>query len=236
MESGGAEIGGQIAKEPWYRKYRVAWFTAGLVFGAPACLVGTVLAFGGDCNPRRFDFVGFVSYPILVSLHGLLFGLAARFPRDKLIVSATCLPVIVFAIWCFAFAGICGTQNLGNQKRTLSDMNRVGLAVEAYTVDHGLCPQVSSMAQLRTLLEPAYIKHLPLHDSWRQELRYVASQRDKRSYVIVSFGKCGEPDVSDISEYLDRDATGLFGPTNGFQGDIVHGNGRFLRYPEGTQN
>jgi hypothetical protein len=53
-------------------------------------------------------------------------------------------------------------------------------------------------------------------------------ERSGTSYTIVSFGDCGEPDIPRGAKYSG-------GTTIRFSDDIVFSDGRFIRYPQGTQ-
>jgi len=97
----------------------------------------------------------------------------------------------------------------------------------------GRSKQVKTMAALRVLgaqLAP-HLSTLPAvqrygpPDAWGNPI-LIATQPGR--YVLVSFGECGIPDVSDPWHYLP-------GPTAFYNADVVYSNGQFLRYPEGIQ-
>ena len=97
----------------------------------------------------------------------------------------------------------------------------------------GRSKQVKTMAALRVLgaqLDPL-LSSLPAGqrfgppDAWGNPI-LIATQPGR--YVLVSFGECGIPDVSDPWHYLP-------GPTAFYNADAVYSNGQFLRYPDGVQ-
>jgi len=72
---------------------------------------------------------------------------------------------------------------------TMSDFRTVATAAAAYKVDHNAFPAAKSMAELQKLVQPTYVKSLPLHDAWGNELRYSS---DGKTMTIVSAGADGK--------------------------------------------
>jgi type II secretory pathway pseudopilin PulG len=66
-------------------------------------------------------------------------------------------------------------------------MRSVQTAIEAYAIDHGRYPAAHSMAEMKDLVQPTYIKTTPLADAWGTEFRYVPTP-DGKSYQLVSAG------------------------------------------------
>lgn len=95
---------------------------------------------------------------------------------------------------------LLGAIDRGKQKYTMNDMRAIGRAIEA---GHPVQGRV---------------------DAWGT--KYLVQQVGS-SYTIVSFGDCGEPDVSPGTKYAS-------GATNLFKDDIVFADGHFVRYPAGT--
>jgi hypothetical protein len=116
-----------------------------------------------------------------------------------------------------------GGEHWGKGDRTITDMRSIGVALEAWSEDHGgEYPMVQDVLELRPLLEPTYIKRIPLRDGWRCRHFQVESRED--GYVIVSFGRGARPDVDDpwtcpprTIRWGDHDA------------DLVYRNGGFIR-------
>jgi type II secretory pathway pseudopilin PulG len=141
----------------------------------------------------------------------------------------------VVALGILAFAGILAAIAIPNmitalerskQKRTMADMRYAAAAIEAYGTDHFReeYPTGTTLAQIRSHLEPKYTKALPLVDGWGHEYRYMPVQG--RGYVIVSAGKNMTFEIDSPDEYAS-------GTTSSFDCDIVYANGRFVVYPEG---
>ncbi|HEY0156763.1 MAG TPA: DUF2059 domain-containing protein [Thermoanaerobaculia bacterium] len=68
---------------------------------------------------------------------------------------------------------------------TMNVLRSVAVAAESYAVDHNFYPRVSTLEELRQLLEPTYIRELPLVDAWGTPLFYVS---DGSNYRFASAG------------------------------------------------
>jgi general secretion pathway protein G len=119
----------------------------------------------------------------------------------------------------------------GKQKRTLADMRSIGIAVEAYAVDHGRYPPGAMSPtpvagtgddNLEKYLAPVYIRELPTLDGWGNPILY-SSDAEGTSYAIYSAGKDGA---------LSPEALGA---VPGYDGDIIYKNGHFIAWPEGME-
>jgi hypothetical protein len=118
----------------------------------------------------------------------------------------------------------------GEQKATMADMRSIGTCVEAYKIDHGTCPGPTpghvGVAWMRELVEPIYIRTLPLEDAWANPFVYWC---DGERYRIASLG-------------LDRSQDGPFEEiaagtaTQEFTSDIVFEDGEFKQFPQGAQH
>jgi type II secretory pathway pseudopilin PulG len=106
-------------------------------------------------------------------------------------------------------------------KRTVADMQTIGLAIEAYAVDHDHYPMVADLAELKAVLEPRYIKHMPETDSYANRFVYEG-QNPRARYVIRSNGRDG---------VADNPMDG--GPTTDFDCDVVFAEGEFVQWPKG---
>jgi hypothetical protein len=171
---------GATDREPWYRKYSKEWLMCGLGLGLPACFIVGPRVWGCDHPPVLF-FVGQCSYTVFGSSLVLLYGFAAKHSWIKIVFSTLLFLVVASVVLAWIGEGMTGAIDRGRQKRTMSDMRSVGEAVAAYIVDNGFCPQASSMEALKTVLEPRYVKLLPLQDAWHDELRYMASEEEPNS-------------------------------------------------------
>ena len=74
------------------------------------------------------------------------------------------------------------------QKRTMGDMRSVSTAMEMYSIDQHAYPAVASIDELVPLLQPSYIKELPLDDGWGNRFACVS---DGLSYALASRGGDG---------------------------------------------
>lgn len=68
---------------------------------------------------------------------------------------------------------------------TMNDFRSIATAAEAYKTDYNGYPQASSMEELQKLVQPLYIKSLPMHDAWGTPYRYIS---DGKTMTIVSAG------------------------------------------------
>jgi type II secretion system protein G len=111
----------------------------------------------------------------------------------------------------------------GRQRRTMSDMRTVALAVSSYGVDHVRVPDHENAyaEDLRPSLIPTYLKILPSNDGWNRELVYMGAGLD---YTLWSLGGDGVQE-GDLP----------LGSTTNFNNDIVLYNGIFVQWPEGMQ-
>jgi len=127
---------------------------------------------------------------------------------------------IIGIIAAIAIPNLLNAIDRGKQKRTMADMRSIGTAVESYAVDNNVYPVAASNTVLAGLVEPIYIKKMPLVDGWSGAYQ-VASTTTQ--YTIHSFGKDG------------TGTTCTPGPTNTFNDEICFVDGQFIRYPQGSQ-
>jgi hypothetical protein len=81
------------------------------------------------------------------------------------------------------------------------------------------------VATIKDLLQPVYIRTLPLEDAWGNPFWLWA---DADHYRIVSHGRDGARDA-------DHSVTEGAGGTSTFDSDIVMDDGRFSQWPGGPQ-
>ncbi len=133
------------------------------------------------------------------------------------------------------------------QRRTLSDIKSIGLALERYAQEHHRYPNAQSISALAHTLEPRYIQKLPVADGWGRPLRYVTLCDDGwcHAYCVLSAGEDGNADHGDDQllalaagrrpELREPARADGDGPPNVFDAamnrDVVHGSGRFLIRP-----
>ena len=126
---------------------------------------------------------------------------------------------IIGIIAAIAIPNLLNAIDRGKQKRTMADMRSIGTAVEAYAVDNNVYP-VGNIGAAEPVLEPIYIKQMPLTDGWRNAFVYTGATT---GYTIESYAK-GNGNDADIA-----------GPTTLFSSDILFIDGQFTSWPEGAQ-
>jgi len=130
---------------------------------------------------------------------------------------------IIGIIAAIAIPNLLNAIDRGKQKRTMADIRSVGTAVESYSIDNSLYPTAGNMAAVQAVLEPAYIKRLPLQDGWNHDLVYQPSSTSGAGYTLMSLGKDG----------ISSPAPG--GRTSDLAADIIFVDGQFTQWPEGMQ-
>lgn len=141
---------------------------------------------------------------------------------------AAILPVaaVVGIATAIAIPNLISAKKKAEQKVTMGDMKSIGTAIEAYILDNGYPPQVNTTAELKKLLEPFYVKKLPLKDGWGNEFHYSHGTAEKKGeYYLGSAGKDGVFEGFDQSGFYD-----VTGPAD-FVRDIIFSNGMFVYGP-----
>jgi hypothetical protein len=109
-------------------------------------------------------------------------------------------------------------------RATMGDMHTIGRAIKSYMEDLGHAPKAASIKELKRILQPFYIKTLPLADAWENELLYKVDPGEPGKYWIGSPGSDGK------FEGFDQEGTWKF--EEGEKGqDIVLANGDFTYMP-----
>ena len=110
-------------------------------------------------------------------------------------------------------------------RATMGDMNTVGRALKHYIEDYNQAPRANSIEELRTILQPFYIKTLPLADAWENEILYKVDPKDPKKYWIGSPGSDGK------FQGFDQKGTWKFEEREKGQ-DIILTNGDFTYKPD----
>ncbi len=133
---------------------------------------------------------------------------------------------VIGILFVIAIPNFLNALDRGRQKRTLSDIRTIGVAVESYAVDANIYPRNFSEASVEStvqgVIQPTFIKDTPLVDGWGYVMTY-ASNSSGSQYTILSVGKDGVVDTTNG------------GPTLNFDCDIQFGNGAFVQWPDGIQ-
>ena len=114
---------------------------------------------------------------------------------------------------------LAGLSDAERAKRTAADIRAIATAVESYDVDHNCYPAGASLAGVRDLLTPTYIRSVPMRDCWDRPIQFSC---DGSRYELRSLGSDG-----------NHDADTPQGAAAGFAVDIVFADGEFVQLPEG---
>ncbi len=95
-------------------------------------------------------------------------------------------------------------------RRTLGEMREIRTAIEGYVRVHNAYPAAKTMDELRQVVQPDYIKVLPMRDEWGNPFLYELD--DKVGYRVVSAGADGK---------FDRATWSTGGTTNSYADDAV---------------
>lgn len=118
-----------------------------------------------------------------------------------------------------------GSLYMGKQKTTMLDLKTISRAIENYMRDKHHAPRVNSIKELERVLEPVYIKTLPLNDAWGNEFFYKVDKDNPRRYWIASGGSDGK--------FAGFDQTGVYTVSTfeEFANDFIFSDGRFVFAP-----
>ena len=129
-----------------------------------------------------------------------------------------------------AIPNLLSAIDRSRQKRSMSDIRNLGIAVQTYSVDSNFYPISTSMSTIASLdpvamgIQPEHIKVAPTQDGWGGQYYYGSDAAGLGThYTIISYGK--DRVVSSASA----------GPTGDFDCDIIFQEGTFVAWPEGLQ-
>ena len=115
-------------------------------------------------------------------------------------------------------------------KQTMADIRAIATASEVYATDENHYPKAATMEELRKVVEPTYIRTLPLRDAWGHEYVYRVTP-DGQHYRIISGGADGRVDVSSETIVNLPENTPLR-TSKSLDEDIIYQDGTFLQVPE----
>jgi len=152
---------------------------------------------------------------------GVIATSTARRPsRGFTLVELLIVVAIIGLIATIAIPNLMNAIDKGRQKRTMSDLRTIGTGVESYAVDQVVYPTAGDAVALRAVLEPAYVKTMPMIDAWSHALQVNSTPG---AYTVYSQGKDG----------AGNECTP--GSTSSFDAEICFSGGQFRRYPSGVQ-
>jgi type II secretion system protein G len=140
---------------------------------------------------------------------------------------------IIGIIAAIAIPNLLNAIQRGKQKRTMADMRSIATAIEAFSVDNNRYPAGGSpLSDIRSSVEPRYIKKLPTVDAWNTPYDYIAgpTSATAQQYTIASCGKDGGGSGATCTPDLTYS-----GSTTNFNNDLVFSQGSFIAFPEGSQ-
>ena len=116
-------------------------------------------------------------------------------------------------------------------KHVLADMRTLAAVAEAYAVDHDHYPLAKSMADLKPMVEPIYVRPFVGPDPWGTAYRYYVTA-DGKHYRFV----CAAADGKFQKEFetMTADPPSQQATTNPVD-DIVYQDNAFRRVPEGFE-
>jgi len=112
------------------------------------------------------------------------------------------------------------------QKIAMGDISTIGKAIKNYMIDKSHAPKANSISELENILEPVYIKTLPLNDPFGYKYRYKVDKGNPKVYWIASGGSDGT--------LTGFQKTGFYivYTFNDFAKDIIYSSGRFIYGPK----
>ena len=122
------------------------------------------------------------------------------------------------------------------QKITMADMRSIGTAIEEYAIDNNVYPDLTGglapLDALRSLVEPIYIRTLPMTDAWGRPFLVWSKVN---GYMIIGTGSDGLLDSAYDRADEPSSAYGGGGAFTDPESDVIFVNGQFVQWPEGTQ-
>jgi tetratricopeptide (TPR) repeat protein len=124
-----------------------------------------------------------------------------------------------------SYGGLGNTEKAGQlndrvqimcQQIAMKDLDSIGAGLARYAVENDGYPALSDIGALRELLQPVYVRSVPIEDAWGNPYT-VRSGAD--SYELRSLGRNGTADPT------------VGGETVGLDADIVFSDGALIQWP-----
>jgi general secretion pathway protein G len=146
-------------------------------------------------------------------------GALRRHSRGFTLIELMIVIAIVAILAAVAIPNLIAAADRSKQKATMLDIRQLSHALERFAIDHNAYPRVSSVEDLRQLLEPEYIRETPVSDGWGNRILYQCAENGQ-DFTLVSFGKDGVPQAAPPG-----------GEIVSVDDDIIFANGRFTQKP-----
>ena len=126
------------------------------------------------------------------------------------------------------------------QALTVHDLQTIAVAVMAYSIDHNTYPVLTDGAAgvqaLKSLLEPIYVRGLPLSDGWEHGYLYWSNGKN---FLVFSTGGDSEDQsysalLRDAEEAPESLALICSGVSRRLGADVIFANGEPCQWPEGS--
>lgn len=133
---------------------------------------------------------------------------------------------IIGIVAAIAVPNLLTALQKGKQKATIGDMKTIGGVIEDYISDVYAAP-IGTYAAIEIILEPFYIKVLPMTDGWGTTYAYNHGAGETREeYSLRSYGR---DEV--LTAHNLANANYIVNSMPGFNADIIFSNGQFTYGP-----